>query len=115
MAKYTATIIAQNTAIYVCDIIKPRHADEWFANAMASGAVFGGGTVTWNMSFDSGTTLIPMTQDGTATAATQTAAGSVNLRSGHLQSTVGVPPAKIYASIATATTPTIPLTVFTNN
>lgn len=115
MAKYTATIIAQNTAIYVCDIVKPRHADEWFANVGTSGAGFGGGTVTWNISFDSGSTLIPMTQDGSATAATQTAAGFINLRAGHMQPTVSVVPAKLYASIATATTPTVPLIAFTNN
>lgn len=115
MAKYPATIIAQNTAIYVCDIIKPRHADEWFANVMTTGTGFGGGTVTWNLSFDNGSTLIPMMWDGTATAATQTAAGAGNLRSGHMQPTVSVVPAKLYASIASATTPTIPLIAFTNN
>lgn len=114
MAKYTASLAAQNSSVYVCDIIKPRHADEWFANVMGSGT-FGGGTVTWNISFDSGSTLFPMVQDGSATVATQTAAGALNLRSGHMQPTVNVVPAKLYASIATATSPVITLTAFTNN
>ncbi len=112
MAKYTATLSAQNTSVYVCDIVKPRHADEWFANVMSTGT-FGTGTVTWNISFDSGVTLIPLTQDGRATAATQTAAGALNIRAGHMQ--VGTTPAKLYASVATATNPSIALTAFTNN
>lgn len=112
MAKFTATLSAQSTSVYVCDITKPRELDTWFANACAAGT-FGGGTVTWNISFDSGVTLIPLTQDGTATAASQTAAGALNLRSGHA-ATVATTNAKLYASVGAATNPAITLIVFDN-
>ena len=77
---------------------------------MATGT-FGGGTVTFNITFDSGTTLIPLTQDGTATAATQTAAAALNLKCGCSDTNTNP---KLYASIATASTPSIAITVIDN-
>lgn len=110
MAKYTATLSAQNTNVYVCDITKPRTLGEWFANACVTGT-FGTGTVTFNISFDSGSTLIPLTQDGTATAATVTAAGSINLKCGY---TGVLANAKLYASVGAAATPSLAITVLDN-
>lgn len=109
--RYTATLVAENTSVKVCDIVKPRQLDTWFANACATGD-FGTGTVTWGISFNGGTTILPLNQDGTATAASQTAAGCVNLRSGHQATNTNI--ASLYASIATATNPSITLTVFDN-
>lgn len=110
MAKYTATLSAQNTNVYVCDIIKPRAFEAWIANAMANGT-FGTGTVTFNISFDSGTTLFPMMQEGTATVAALTAIGCLNLRSGDASVNTT---AKLYASIGTATNPSLTITIIDN-
>lgn len=118
MAIYTANLSTQSTNVHVCNIDQPRHGESWFATAATSGAI-GGGTVTWNISFDDGVTLLPMTQDGTATAATQTAVGAINLRSGHINriktaSGATQPQPKIYASIGAATNPTLTLTILDN-
>jgi hypothetical protein len=110
MARYTATLSAQNINVYMCDIIKPRSFDTFFANAMANGT-FGGGTVSFNISFDNGTTLFPLTQDGVATAASLTAIGTVNIRCGW-SGTLGN--AKLYASIGTATSPSLTIIVMDN-
>lgn len=114
MAKYTAALSAQNTSVYVCDIHQPRGFDSWFANVMATGT-YGGGTVTYNLTFDGGSTLIPFNQDGTATAATQTAAGALNIRCGFANSqAASTQIAKLYASVATATSPSLVITVLDN-
>lgn len=114
MAKYTAALAAQNTSVYVCDILKPRGFPEWFANAMVGGT-FGAGVVTFGISFDGGSTIYTLTQDGTATAATATATTtgnfSINLRTGWTGDLVD---AKLYASVATATTPNLVITVLDN-
>lgn len=112
MAYYTTAIAAQNTSVYICDIRVPSGRDEWFANVAATGAVFGGGTVTFQGSIDGGTTKFTLKQDGSSVDATLTAAGSVNLRCGYPAKS-GVP-FKLYATIATATTPAIPIIVLDN-
>lgn len=111
MAIYTASLVAQNTNVYVCDIIKPRGFASWYANAAATGT-FGSGTVTFNISFDDGTTLIPLNQSGTNAAAAVTAAGCVNLKCGGMAN-LGAE-AKLYASIATATNPDVDIIVQDN-
>lgn len=110
MAKYTATLSAQNTSVYVCEIQKPRANGSWFANACAGGT-FGTGTVTFNLSFDDGVTLYPLPQDGAASVAALTAIGSVNLRCGFVDN---LAKSKLYASIGTATNPAITITVQDN-
>ena len=112
MTIYTAALSAQNTSVLLCNIHKPRAHDEWFANVMVTGS-FGSGTVTLQASFDGGTTKIPLVQDGTATAAALTAAGTVNLRSGVPTKLGGN--LTLYASIATATNPSISIIVADNN
>lgn len=110
MAKYTAALTAQNTNTLVCKVRKPRTLDFYFVTLLASGT-FGSGTVTFNASLDGGVTLIPL-KDALGNAATLTAAGNVNL-------TLGTPNDKddvlaIYASIATATNPSIAISAFDN-
>lgn len=111
MAKYTAAISAQNTSVYVCDIQKPRNADEWVGTAIATGT-FGTGTVTWQGSIDGGSTKFDLRDYSTGTVAALTAGGMNNFRLGapdKLADTL-----KIYATIATATNPSIALTIYDN-
>lgn len=110
MAIYTATLSAQNTSVYVCDLNKSRNNNDWFANAMATGT-FGTGTVSFQISYDGGTTKLTMNQDGTATAASLTAAGALNLRGGVSSVNAG---AKLYATIGAATNPSVTVIVITN-
>lgn len=115
MAIYTAAIAAQNTSIYLCDIRVPSGRDTWFANvALGTGAGtdFGGGTVLLQGSINGGTTKFTLTQDGTATAASFTAAGACNLRCGY-PAKPGIP-FKLYATIATATSPVVAIAVLDN-
>jgi len=114
MAKFTATLSAQSTNVKICEIKEPRKFDSWFANAMVSGT-FGGGTVTFGISFDGGTTIYTLNQDGTNSVASATAAGSVNLRCGtnnKLTATTDVP--YLYAAVGTATNPSLSIIVLDN-
>lgn len=114
MAKYTAALTAQSTSVKVCEIKEPRPLESWFANAMVSGT-FGSGTVSFGISFDGGSTIYPLNQDGTSTAAGLTAIGAVNLRCGtnnRIAATTDVP--YLYASIGTATNPSVTIIVLDN-
>lgn len=109
---YTTRLTTQNTNVYVCNIVRRRNeCNDWFATCTASGT-FGTGTVTFSISFDNGATLIPLTQDGTNSPATLTAAGAVNVRCGDSNNNNNQP--KLYASIATATTPALDIIVADN-
>lgn len=110
MSTHRNSLTAQNTSTKICHVHKPRYADFYFISILASGD-FGGGTVTLQGSVDGGTTKIPL-KDALGNAATLAAAGNVNL-------TLGVPNTNtvhfdIYASIGTATTPSISITAFDN-
>ena len=110
MARHTATLSAQNTQVLVCKVHKPRKLDTYFVSILASGT-FGSGTVTLNASVDGGSTLIPL-KDALGNAATLTAAGNVNLSLGTPNAVDDV--LGIYASIATATNPSISINAFDN-
>ena len=110
MSIYTATLSAQNTSVYVCDMKKSRNNNDWFANVAATGT-FGSGTVSFQVSHDGGTTKLTMNQDGTATAASLTAAGALNLRGG-VSDTNTAP--KLYATIGAATNPSLTIVAITN-
>lgn len=115
MSIYTGAISAQNTSVYLCDIEKPRGSDEWFANVVlgtGAGTDFGAGTVLLQGSINGGTTKFTFTQDGSATAASFTAAGSCNLRCGW--PATNSTQLKLYATIATATNPVIAIAVIDN-
>ena len=111
MAIYTGALSAQNTNVYICDVVKDRGFDTWFGQGTASGT-FGSGTVTFNLSYDNGVTLFPLNQDGTSTAAALTAVGVVNLRCAGMSNNNA--PVKIYASIATATNPVLTVRIQDN-
>lgn len=110
MAKYTATLSAQNTSVLICRANKPRHANNYFISIFATGT-FGTGTVTFEGSVDGGTTKAPLKDNGGAVASL-TAAGNVNIELGNsdaLQDTLS-----IYATIATATDPSLAITAYDN-
>jgi hypothetical protein len=59
MAKYTANVTATGNT-YLCDIVRPRHADAWSGTVIARGT-FGSTTLTLGISDDGGSTVIPLT------------------------------------------------------
>ncbi len=109
--KFTGRLTAQNTSVLLCNVIEPRAHDTYFANVFVGGT-FGGGTVSIVGSFDGGVTTYPLVSDGSGTAITFTAAGSGNIRCGHISKTSDK--FGIYASIATATNPSLDITVLDN-
>jgi len=79
MAFYTTTITTTD-ATEICQVDKPHNADFWFATIAVSGT-FGGGTVTLQVSFDNGTTKIPL-EDQTGSAWSATANRVTNIQLG---------------------------------
>lgn len=61
MAKYSTLITADTTGAFICNVKKKREMPRYEYTIMAYGSSFGGGTVTWYVSPDNGTTLIAMT------------------------------------------------------
>lgn len=111
MAKYTAALSAQNTSTYVCDVNKPRTLNGWVGTAIATGT-FGGGTVTWQGSVDGGTTKFDLRDNSSGSAASLTAAGMNNLFLGTPGSNLDT--LKVYATIGTATNPSLVITLYDN-
>lgn len=111
MAKYVATITADTTSLYVCDIKKSREYWCWFATLVAYGT-FGSGTVAWFYSLDQGTTLIPL-NDLTGVAITQTANGGVNAQFGVGGTNSDNP--RIYVKMTGSTSPSVTVAVLDNN
>lgn len=110
MAKYSISLTTAAPTLKVCDIVRRRESDEWFATAVASGT-FGSGTVAFQISFDGGTTKAPLNQDGTATAASLAALGAVNLRTGNSSSNT---PPQLWATLSGSTGATVAVNVFDN-
>lgn len=108
--KYTTNLAAQNTSVKVCDIIRRREADDWIATVVLTGT-FGSGTVSLQISTDGGTTKATLNQEGTATAASATAAIALNIKCGNSSTNE---PAELYATIATATNPDVDIVVYDN-
>lgn len=111
MAKYTGTLSAAGSNVKLCTINKPRSYAEWFASVMITGT-FGTGTVGLGLSIDSGVTVVPLMQDGTASPATSTAAAVLNVKAGTSENNTGNP--DLYAYIGAATNPSVTITVFDN-
>jgi hypothetical protein len=107
---HTATISAQNTSVKVANIGVRNNANNWFANIMATGT-FGTGTVSFQISPDGGVTKFTLNQDGTTTAASLTAAGCINVATGYIRNNEQL---ELYATIGTATNPSIAITVVDN-
>ncbi len=112
MARYTATLAAQNTSVFVCNVNRPRNQPAWYATASATGD-FGSGTVTWQGSIDGGSTKFDLRDDSTGTVAALTAAGMNNLRL--CSPAVNSETLQVYATIAPATNPNISLAIHDNH
>lgn len=112
MAIYTAVLTAQSTSVYLCDIVKNRAFPEWFANGTVTGNFGTTGAVAFQISYDGGTTKSTLQQDGTATAASLTAVGTINLRCAGMSN--NNQPVELYATIGTATTPSVAITLQDN-
>lgn len=107
MGLYTARITAQNTSVYLCDVHKKRDLLMWVGTMGAYGT-FGGGTITWQISIDGGTTKMGL-KDLTGNTHTSTAEDNFteNLAGGH---SADDGPLQLWVSIGAATNPNI--TVF---
>ena len=110
MAKYSASFTA-DASTYICDIHRRRDANDWFGNVLVSGT-FGSGTVAIQVSPDGGTTKITLNQDGTATAASGTAAAVYNIKLGNPSKNTET--YKLYATLTGSTNPAISVVVFDN-
>lgn len=108
--KVINSLTAQNTRIELLKVHKPRSLDFYYASIFVFGT-FGGGTVSIQASPDNGTTFITLNNEA-GTAATFTANGMMNLKTGVNDKLEG--DLILYASIATATNPSLTVTVFDN-
>lgn len=112
MAKYSATLSAQNTNTILFTAHKPRNGSVSSLFTVLVSGTFGGGTVTVNISPDKGTTLVPLVPIGTS-APTITAAMAFTYQVGNGDKLADSP--DIYVSIGAATTPTINIVAYDNN
>lgn len=110
MTKYVVNITS-NADFYIADVNKKRDFYEWFGTFISYGA-WGGGTITYKISPDGGTTKIAL-QDASGTSITSTADDNftVNLANGSRNSDAP----KLYASMAGATTPNVNVVLYDNN
>lgn len=112
MAKYTGTISAQNTSVYLCDVVRPHNQPYWYASIFATGT-FGTGTVTIQASSDDGTTKVTVDDMG-GNAASFTANGMLNIALGGPSTNIAEDQLKLYATIGAATGPDVDISVFDN-
>lgn len=112
MAKYTATLSAQNTSVKVFNIHKPRNGSDVCTFTAGAYGTFGTGTVTFNLSPDGGTTLLPLTPISGTTVG-QTAAAAFTYKVGNGDNNTDAP--AIYASIGAATNPSLTIVAYDNN
>ena len=113
MAKYSVVLAANTTGTgtYVCKVHKKRDLPVWYATLMGAGT-FGGGTLTWYVSPDNGTTVIAMT-DITDAPISMTSNKMFNTSLGtgsHNNDLVS-----IYVQLTGATSPAITAAVYDNN
>lgn len=110
MAKYTATLTAQNTRTFICGAHQNRNLKNWLGTFVVWGT-FGGGTVTWEMSPDGGTTFISL-MDASGSPTTSSAADNFTTELGN--GSTNSDDILLYASVATATNPSINIAVYDN-
>lgn len=112
MAKYTAALSAQSTNAYVFDVHKPRGGEDCCTFTMGVYGTFGGGTVTVNVSPDSGTTLLPLAPIN-GSSPSITAAGAYTFKIGNGDKNTDQP--KVYVAIGAATNPVLSIVAWDNN
>lgn len=111
MAVYTASLTAENTFAKLCTVNKKRDFIFWFATILYWGT-FGGGTITFYLSPDQGTTKIPL-QDLTGQSQTATAQGNFSTSLGG--GSTNTNSLELWVGVGAATNPSINLMVQDNN
>lgn len=113
MAKYSLTLNASTTSpgVALCNIVKKRDMPQWYYTVMGYGT-YGGGTLTWYVSPDKGTTVIPMT-DLTDTALSMT---QNKMFDGSLcASSNNTDRLQMWVQLTGATTPSLTVSVYCND
>ena len=110
MAKYTTSISADGS-VYVCHVNKKRDFFTWQATILAYGT-WGGGTITWQISPDGGTTKIPL-KDISGASITSNADDNFTVNLGGGSTNSDAP--QIWATLASATGASINIVVYDNN
>jgi len=109
--KFTANITAQNQTVYLCTIKKKRDLTNWIG-AMLIYGTWGGGTATFYISPDGGTTKIPWKDvSGNTFAATADDNFTTNWGRGSTNSDMP----QIYVGIGGATNPSLTIDCYDNN
>lgn len=107
MASFTQTLTT-NTSVLVAKVPRVNlGTNQLYSGTVYSQGTFGGGTISWQVSFDGGVTKMPLKNIAGATAITQTAAAADNfqLGVGTLASLTDAP--WIYATLAGAAGATV--------
>ena|SRR6185437_13184733 len=110
MSKYTVTVTGDGD-FYIADVNKKRGLTEWLGTFNAYGT-FGGGTITFKISTDGGTTKVPL-QDYQGNSITLSANGNFNSVLGNASTNSGAP--KLYATMAGSSSPSVVVDLLTNN
>lgn len=112
MAKYTSTLTtAAGTEVFLCNVVRKREYDKWQATFFCQGT-FGGGTVNWLISFDGGTTKMPL-YDASGAAITSTTTDNFTTTLGSGTTNSDCP--KIYATLSGSAGATVTIGAFDNN
>lgn len=111
MAKTSITLTAQNTATKVCPVRKAREHWMWLGTLTAQGT-WGGSTLAWYVSFDSGVTLIPI-KDITDTLVSFTSNASINIQLGTSRNNTDEP--QIWAELSGGSGANLTVSVFDGN
>lgn len=110
MSKYSVSVTADGDT-FVADVNKKRDFYEWFGTFIAYGT-WGGGTITYKISPDGGTTKIPL-KDASGSSITSNADDNftINLAAGAKNSDAP----KLYVTMAGSTNPAVTVVLYDNN
>lgn len=112
MARYTASLAAENTSAYVFTVHKPRNGSDCCTFTVGVYGDFGTGTVTINVSPDGGTTLLPLAPIN-GSSPSITANGAYTFKVGNGDKLNDAP--KIFVAIGAATNPDLDVVAWDNN
>ncbi len=110
MANFRTTISADTAGTAICTVTKPRTLSMWMATINAYGT-FGGGTLSYSLSTNGGTTKTQQ-KDLTGVAYTTTTADTINMELG-VANHNGAEPI-LYAVLTGSTSPSITIDVEDN-
>jgi hypothetical protein len=107
MAQYT-TNVTETGNTYLCDVFKPRHANNWEGTVHAQGT-WGGTTLTLGLSIDDGVTVVPI--DSSEFSLTDNGAASIPNLGTSAKNSAGL---KLYAIATDGTGINLTVTVLDN-